>query len=411
MHKLTRRHTPNGHLGDKALEVGNAFYLGFQLLALVGVTEEVFHHIKARVDLRHILEREQQPAAKQARSHGAYRAVYHIEQALAVVAERTEQFEIAHREGVEPHIAVFLYALKGGDMAGAGVLRYVEIMKNGTRSDDGRRHSVDSEALERSGLELAQKSLARRGFGENPVVKLKHQVAAGQSLLEVAALSALHQHLLGRELGEKLVDIVGRTLRGEKFTCGYIQKSHAPLAARYIYGGQEVVLAVLKKIITERHAGSHQFGDSAFHQRFGKFGVFELLTDGDALARAHELGKICVEGVMWKSSKLHRRCRAVGAARKRYTKDFRSRNGIVGKSLVEVAHTKKQHRVGMLFLHLEILLHQRRFSYFLGHRRCFCREVSNFFAGRRIIAGRKFGSRAEIPYFCIIRRTVTGPHF
>ena len=71
---------------------------------------------------------------------------------------------------------------------------------------------------------------------------------------------------------------------------------------------------------------------------------------------------------MWKSGELHRLGGAVGAARKGDPKDFGGCYGIVGEGLVEIAHTKQQHGVGMLLLHLEVLLHQRGFNYFLSHK-------------------------------------------
>ena len=70
---------------------------------------------------------------------------------------------------------------------------------------------------------------------------------------------------------------------------------------------------------------------------------------------------------MREACKLHRRRRPVGTARKGDTEDFGGRYGVFAESLVKVTHTEKQHRIGVLLFHLEILFHQRGLDDLLCH--------------------------------------------
>ena len=53
------------------------------------------------------------------------------------------------------------------------------------------------------------------------------------------------------------------------------------------------------------HAGRHQLRDAALDEAFGLLGVFELVADGHALAGAHQLGQVVVEGVVRKAGQGH----------------------------------------------------------------------------------------------------------
>ena len=130
---------------------------------------------------------------------------------------------------------------------------------------------------------------------------------------------------------------------------------------------EEVVLAAIEHIIVYRYAGRHQFGDAAFHEFFGQFGVLELFAYRHALAGAHEFGQISVEGMVGKSGELHALSHAIGAAGECDSKYFRCLNGIFAECFVEVAHAKQQHCIGMLCFHLEVLFHQWGFYYLFCH--------------------------------------------
>ena len=61
------------------------------------------------------------------------------------------------------------------------------------------------------------------------------------------------------------------------------------------------------------------------------------------------------------------RC-SVGTLGERDAEDLRRLDGIIGESLVEVAHTKEQDSIGMLLLELQVLPHHRGLGdLFLSH--------------------------------------------
>ena len=126
---------------------------------------------------------------------------------------------------------------------------------------------------------------------------------------------------------------------------------------------QKIILAVVENSVADGDAGGYKLGYAAFDELLRCLRVFELLADGHALAGAHELRQICVEGMVGKPCQFDILRRAVGAPCQRDAQNFAGRHRVVGKSLIEIAHTKEQHRVGVLLLSLDILLHQRRLCY------------------------------------------------
>ena len=137
---------------------------------------------------------------------------------------------------------------------------------------------------------------------------------------------------------------------------------------------EEVVFAVVEDVVVHCHSRRDKLYYTALYKFLGLFGVFELLADGHAFAGADEFGEIGVEGVVGKSGEFDILRRAVGAACESDAEDLGCRNGIVGKSFVEVSHAEQQHCVGMFLLHLGILLHQRSFDNLL----CHCSAVGLF---------------------------------
>lgn len=258
-------------------------------------------------------------------------------------------------------------------MARARVFGYVEIVEDCTGSNHGERHAPDAESFERRSLELLEQPLVGTLVGKYPVVELRGQIATGEEFLQPPLVAALHQHLLRSEIAKQFVDIFHRPLGGKEFTGGDVEEGHAGGAAcrgvaREVYGCHEVVLLVVEHIVGQRHSGCHQLGDAAFHECLRGLRILELLADGHALACAHQFRQIRVERVVGKTCQLDRSRRAVGAPRQRDAQNLRGRDGVVAERLVEVAHAKQQHRVGVLLLHLEILFHQGCLHHFLSHR-------------------------------------------
>jgi len=68
-----------------------------------------------------------------------------------------------------------------------------------------------------------------------------------------------------------------------------------------VYGGEEVILAMVEDVVADGDAGGDEFGDAALDEFLCQLGVFELFADGDAFAGADEFWQIGVECVMGES--------------------------------------------------------------------------------------------------------------
>ena len=134
-----------------------------------------------------------------------------------------------------------------------------------------------------------------------------------------------------------------------------------------MHGSKEIVLAVVKNIVVDRYARGDKLGDTALHQLLGELRVFELLANSHTLTCTHEFWQIGVEGMVGEAGKLHRLRHAIGTTGEGDAQNLRGSNSIGGKRLIEVAHAEKQHSIGVLCFHLEVLLHQWGLNDFLCH--------------------------------------------
>ena len=314
-----------------------------------------------------ILERELQPSVHQASAHGRERLVDDIEQALALATHRGDELEVAHGELVEPDISLGLDARQRGDVPQLGVLGDVEVVEDGAGGHNGTFHRVDAEPLERSGLKVLEQPVAGRLEVEHPVVHLLRQIAHCGRVLEVLAVGALDEHLLGLEVAQQLVDIVDGPLCCHKLTGADVQECHTQLGLAEVHRGQEVVLLAVEDVAAQHHTRRDQLGDAAFDQLLGQLGILKLVADGHALASPHELGQVGVQGMVRKSGHLGVAAGAVAAPRQCDAQNLAGDDCVLHIGLIEVAAAEQQYRIGMLRLHLEELPHHRRYGVVLCH--------------------------------------------
>ena len=131
---------------------------------------------------------------------------------------------------------------------------------------------------------------------------------------------------------------------------------------------KEIVLLVVQHIIAQRHAWRHQFRDTTFHELLCELRVFQLVTDGHALASTYQLRQIGIEGMMRKSSHLVTFVVTIVTMSQRDTQDTGRRHSILTIGLIKVATTKQQHRIRVLCLQVKKLLHHRgQLPVFLCH--------------------------------------------
>lgn len=130
---------------------------------------------------------------------------------------------------------------------------------------------------------------------------------------------------------------------------------------------QEVVFTVVKDIVIDRDTRRYKLRNAALDQLFGQLGVFKLLADSHTLAGSDQFRQVRIKGMVRKSREFYMLRHTVGTACQRDAEYLRSRDGIIGKSLVEIPYSEKQHSIGMFLFHLDVLLHQRCLNYLLGH--------------------------------------------
>ena len=127
-------------------------------------------------------------------------------------------------------------------------------------------------------------------------------------------------------------------------------------------------MLALEDIVRGDHARGDDLGDTTLDQLIGQLRILELIADSHPLARPHQLRQVSVERMMGEPRQLDMLRRSVGTLGERDAEDLGSLNGIVGKGLVEVAHTKEQDSIGMLLLELHVLPHHRGLGdLFLSH--------------------------------------------
>ena len=110
---------------------------------------KAFHNIEPAVDFFDILYGKCYPLFEQSSSHGGYRTVYHVGE-TASFAHRVggEQFEVAYRETVYPHIAVFIYSRDACYVCRVFVFREVEVVQYRACGGYAGSHVFDAVAFQ-----------------------------------------------------------------------------------------------------------------------------------------------------------------------------------------------------------------------------------------------------------------------
>ncbi len=95
---------------------------------------------------------------------------------------------------------------------------------------------------------------------------------------------------------QHFVHVARVALRHQELARRNVQQRQAELVVlAEMHRRQVVVAPPVQHVVVERHAGRYQLGDTALDDALGLGGVFELVADGDALARPHQLGQIGIQ--------------------------------------------------------------------------------------------------------------------
>ena len=241
-----------------------------------------------------------------------------------------------------------------------------EVMQRPARRAAGGIASLESEAIQRSDLEMI---LERKDGGlgrERPVVVARDDLeAAAQQLHQLARFAWAND--LGWTQAFKLGQqfSLAARLSGLEITGGQINERQTVVAATLINGAEEVVPLGREHPFVEVRARREDLGDRPFHE-LARLGLFRLITDRDLLARLQQARDVGVRRV--ERNAAHRHVLAFG---ERDVEQARALRRVVEEQLVEVTETEEQQGVlGQLRLDLAVLRHHgRQFGFFTrGHR-------------------------------------------
>ncbi len=198
--------------------------------------------------------------------------------------------------------------------------------------------------------------------GKCPVFEREGVKLVAEERTELGPIALAVKHFRRVETLEQLIDIGRVALRRQKFTRRYVEEGNAKFVDTLtkMNGGEVVVAAPVEYVVVERHTRRNQFSNAPFHNAFGHGRVFELVADGYALARPHQLGQVGIQRMVRKTSQLFVRP-AVVALGERDAQNAAGFNGIFAEGFVEITHPEKQQRTWILGFHLVELLVEGRF--------------------------------------------------
>ena len=213
LNHLTRRDTSHGSLGHDAFQITDEMHFLFYELFKIRFAEEILHHIQTFIDRLLILQWKHHPAFQQTCSHRTDGFVDNIQQARTTIIHTAQQFQTSDSEFIQAHIAVFLNTRKRSDMADLIMLRHVQILQNGTRSDDAVLKMLHTKAFQILRFKMFQQLLAGRSLGKHPVFQLKRKELIAEVTFEHSPLSTFKQNFFGSKVIQQLIHIVKRSFR------------------------------------------------------------------------------------------------------------------------------------------------------------------------------------------------------
>ena len=182
---------------------------------------------------------------------------------------------------------------------------------------------------------------------------------------EAVFVTALVDDLLGCEVRNELVDVVVGAFGHVELARRNVEERHTGRLPAEVDRSEEGVFLVGQDIVAQHDARGDQFDDAALDQPPHLLGVFQLLADGYALARPHQLGQVGVDGVVGEAGQLDIRRRAVGPPREGDAQNAAGTDCILAEGFVEVTHAEQQDCIGVHRLDGVVLLHQRGFDILL----------------------------------------------
>ncbi len=185
--QIARAGGAEGHLGEQAFQIENAGELLAQFGAQDGLLAQFAHRVEALLDLGAVHRRAQQALAQQAAAHAGQGLIEHAEygelglrRAGIGGEDRLEQFEIAHRDGVEHH-GIGAVVIGGAvEMVEGGALRVAQVVQDGAGGADGGGAVGQAAAIEREQFEVIAQRAVGVVVGKDPVFEFgAHEARPG----------------------------------------------------------------------------------------------------------------------------------------------------------------------------------------------------------------------------------------
>ena len=185
--QVARAGRAEGHLGEQAFQIENAGELLAQFGAQDGLLAQFAHRVEALLDLRAVHRRAQQALAQQAAAHAGQGLIEHAEygqlglrRAGIGSEDGLEQFEIAHRDGVEHHRIGAVVIGGAVEMVQGGALRVAQIVQDGAGGADGGGAIGQTAAIEREQFEVIAQRAVGVIVGKDPVFEFgAHEARSG----------------------------------------------------------------------------------------------------------------------------------------------------------------------------------------------------------------------------------------
>ena len=267
-------------------------------------------------------------------------------------------------------------------MSDVRVLRLLQIEEDCSCCYKSILQMIHTESLQILHLKMLFELLVCCVENKHPVVHFEGEVLTTKITFEHWFSATFEEYFLRGEIREKLIYIVGGSLRNEELTRGYVEERNAASRFAEMHCRQEVVFLMVQHRVTHCHTWCHQFGDATLHKFLRQLRVFQLVANRHTLSCTNQFGQIGVERMMWKTRHgngcISTCAEGTAALGEGDAKNVGCNHCVVGVGFIKVATTKQKQSIWVLRLQVEKLFHHRRDFFFLWHILIYCLQIYFF---------------------------------
>ena len=168
----------------RAFQVPDRFQRMAQGRNQIGLVQQIGDHLLAPFQFDEISQRLQNPCPQLSPAHRSDGSVERGQQTGVACSPRLDQLEIHLRRGIEHDVIISCVATQGGQVVHLPPQLLLQIMNDGARGADRRRHVGAPEPVERFNTEMLAQSEAR-------MLRQKCEIVVGKSAFDFPELRAL----------------------------------------------------------------------------------------------------------------------------------------------------------------------------------------------------------------------------